>query len=68
LSLLGSNLSQQNEQNREPKRPVIPYWTLPSEESSACVARILRDHGFEKLNPILGGMGAWLDAGYPVEC
>jgi rhodanese-related sulfurtransferase len=28
---------------------------------------MLIDNGFTKVNPIQGGLDAWLEAGYPVE-
>jgi len=34
---------------------------------SARAAKILLDHGFTNVTPILGGFRAWIDAGYPVE-
>ncbi len=28
---------------------------------------MLMDHGFERVRPLLGGLDAWVDAGYKVE-
>ncbi len=28
---------------------------------------MLMDHGFERVRPLLGGLDAWVDAGYQVE-
>ena len=51
----------------DPDAWIITYCTWPAEESSARAARILLDNGFEKVTPILGGLRAWEEAGYPVE-
>lgn len=51
----------------DPNSWIITYCTWPSEESSARAARILLDNGFKKVTPILGGLRAWEEAGYPVE-
>ena len=37
-----------------------------SEESSARAALYLINQGFSKVTPILGGISAWVEAGYPV--
>jgi rhodanese-related sulfurtransferase len=31
------------------------------------VASILLENGFSKVTPILGGIAAWKEAGYPIE-
>jgi len=38
-----------------------------AEESSARAALILIGSGYSKVNPLLGGFNAWVEAGYPVE-
>ena len=38
-----------------------------AEHTSARAAFLLLQYGFEKVMPILGGLQAWEDAGYPVE-
>jgi rhodanese-related sulfurtransferase len=32
------------------------------------VAGKLRQHGFTRIRPLLGGLDAWIDAGMPVDC
>lgn len=27
----------------------------------------LRQHGFTRIRPLLGGLDAWIDAGFPVD-
>ena len=48
-------------------REIVLYCTCPSEASAARVARILMSHGFERVRPLLGGLDAWIQAGYAVE-
>jgi rhodanese-related sulfurtransferase len=31
------------------------------------MARLLYDKGYAKVRPMLGGLDAWLEAGFPVE-
>ena len=45
---------------------IILYCACPSEASAARVARILMNHGFKKVRPLLGGLDAWMAAGYAV--
>jgi membrane protein DedA with SNARE-associated domain/rhodanese-related sulfurtransferase len=47
-------------------RDVILYCTCPSEASAARVAKILMNHGFKRVRPLLGGLDAWVAAGYSV--
>ncbi|MDB6084542.1 MAG: Sulfurtransferase [Gammaproteobacteria bacterium] len=47
-------------------RDIILYCACPSEASAARVARILMNHGFRKVRPLLGGLDAWVAAGYAV--
>jgi membrane protein DedA with SNARE-associated domain/rhodanese-related sulfurtransferase len=47
-------------------RDVILYCTCPSEASAARVAKILMNHGFKRVRPLLGGLDAWVAAGYAV--
>jgi len=42
------------------------YCTCPSEASAARVAKILMNHGFKRVRPLLGGLDAWVAAGYAV--
>ena len=48
-------------------REIILYCTCPNEASAARVAKILLSHGFKKVRPLLGGLDAWIAAGYSVE-
>ena len=48
-------------------REIILYCTCPSEASAARVAKILMNHGFKKVRPLLGGLDAWVAAGYTVD-
>lgn len=47
-------------------RDIILYCTCPSEASAARVAKILMNHGFKKVRPLLGGLDAWRAAGHAV--
>jgi rhodanese-related sulfurtransferase len=48
-------------------REVIFYCTCPNEAVSAQVARKLMDLGYNRVHPLLGGLDAWIAAGYQVE-
>jgi membrane protein DedA with SNARE-associated domain/rhodanese-related sulfurtransferase len=48
-------------------REIILYCSCPNEASAAKVARLLMDHGFERVRPLKGGLDAWIEAGYSVE-
>jgi membrane protein DedA with SNARE-associated domain/rhodanese-related sulfurtransferase len=47
-------------------RDIILYCTCPSEASAARVAKVLMNHGFKRVRPLLGGLDAWVAAGYAV--
>lgn len=47
-------------------RPVIVYCSCPNEVSAAALATQLRRLGYTDVRPLLGGITAWRDAGYPV--
>ncbi len=51
----------------DPARPVIAYCSCPDEETSARVARDLRKLGFKDVRILKGGIGAWTNAGLPIE-
>ncbi len=51
----------------DPARPVIAYCSCPDEETSARVARDLRKMGFKDVRILKGGIGAWTNAGLPIE-
>ncbi len=48
-------------------RPVVAYCSCPDEETSARVARELRKMGFKDVKILKGGLGAWTNAGLPIE-
>jgi membrane protein DedA with SNARE-associated domain/rhodanese-related sulfurtransferase len=47
-------------------REVIFYCTCPKEAGAAQVARKLIDLGYTRVRPLLGGLDAWMAAGYQV--
>jgi membrane protein DedA with SNARE-associated domain/rhodanese-related sulfurtransferase len=51
----------------EPDREVIVYCACPNEYTAAKLAKILMQHGFKQVRPLLGGIDAWIAAGHPVE-
>jgi rhodanese-related sulfurtransferase len=46
---------------------IIVYCACPNEESAATAAKHLKQAGFKKIRPLLGGIDAWVQAGHPVE-
>lgn len=48
-------------------RPVVAYCTAPAEAVSARVAKDLRKLGFKNVLVLKGGLGAWTNAGLPIE-
>ena len=48
-------------------RPVVTYCTSPDEATSARVASKLRKLGFKDVRILKGGLGAWTNAGLPIE-
>ncbi|HXJ80954.1 MAG TPA: trypsin-like peptidase domain-containing protein [Candidatus Methylomirabilis sp.] len=48
-------------------RPVIAYCTTPDEATSAKTAQKLRKLGFKDVRILKGGLGAWTNAGLPIE-
>jgi membrane protein DedA with SNARE-associated domain/rhodanese-related sulfurtransferase len=48
-------------------REIIFYCTCPNEAAAAHVARKLMDLGYTRVRPLLGGLDAWIAAGYQVE-
>jgi membrane protein DedA with SNARE-associated domain/rhodanese-related sulfurtransferase len=48
-------------------RELIFYCTCPNEAGAARVANKLMDLGYTHVRPLLGGLDAWIAAGYPVE-
>jgi rhodanese-related sulfurtransferase len=47
-------------------REIIFYCTCPNESGAANVARQLIDLGYARVRPLLGGLDAWVAAGYEV--
>ena len=48
-------------------REIIFYCTCPNEAAAAHIARKLMDLGYTHVRPLLGGLDAWIAAGYQVE-
>jgi membrane protein DedA with SNARE-associated domain/rhodanese-related sulfurtransferase len=48
-------------------RDIVLYCSCPNEASAARVAKILMNHGFNKVRPLHGGLDAWLAAGHSVD-
>jgi membrane protein DedA with SNARE-associated domain/rhodanese-related sulfurtransferase len=46
---------------------VIVYCACPNEATAVKVADKLRKVGFKRIRPLLGGIDAWIEAGYEVE-
>jgi membrane protein DedA with SNARE-associated domain len=46
---------------------IIVYCACPNEASAALAAKHLKDAGFRRIKPLLGGIDAWIDAGHPIE-
>jgi membrane protein DedA with SNARE-associated domain/rhodanese-related sulfurtransferase len=46
---------------------IVVYCSCPNEASAAHAARHLKQAGFKKIRPLLGGIEAWALAGHPVE-
>ena len=46
---------------------VVVYCACPNEESAVKVAKRLRELGFRRVRPLLGGIDAWVEAGMEVE-
>jgi membrane protein DedA with SNARE-associated domain/rhodanese-related sulfurtransferase len=46
---------------------VVVYCACPNEDSAATAARHLKQAGFKKIRPLLGGIDAWIEAGHPIE-
>ncbi|HVY80181.1 MAG TPA: DedA family protein/thiosulfate sulfurtransferase GlpE [Steroidobacteraceae bacterium] len=48
-------------------RDIVFYCSCPNEASAAYAARQLIDLGYTRVRPLLGGLDAWVAAGYEVE-
>ena len=51
----------------EPESEVIVYCACPNEYTAAALAKVLLQHGFKRVRPLLGGIDAWIAAGYAIE-
>ena len=49
------------------ERELVIYCTCPNEVSAALAAMTLRRQGYRQVRPLLGGLDAWVDAGYAVQ-
>jgi membrane protein DedA with SNARE-associated domain/rhodanese-related sulfurtransferase len=49
------------------ERKVVLYCACPNEASAAAGARILRERGHTDAHALLGGIDAWIAAGYEIE-
>ena len=47
-------------------REVVLYCTAPHELTSARVAHLLQQRGFERVRPLAGGLRAWQERGFPL--
>jgi membrane protein DedA with SNARE-associated domain/rhodanese-related sulfurtransferase len=57
------NYSNQIVQDRD----VVVYCSCPNEFASARVALLLKNKGFSRVRPLLGGIDAWRKENYPTE-
>jgi rhodanese-related sulfurtransferase len=48
-------------------REVVFYCSCPNEASAAYAARQLMNLGYTRVRPLLGGLEAWVSAGFEVE-
>ena len=46
---------------------IVVYCACPNEASAVKVAESLRRQGFRRVRPLLGGIDAWIEAGFDVE-
>jgi len=48
-------------------RDIVLYCNCPNEASAAHGARLLQTRGFRRARPLLGGLDAWIVAGYGID-
>jgi rhodanese-related sulfurtransferase len=48
------------------EQEIIVCCACPNEASAAVAAKHLKQAGFKKIRPLLGGIDAWVQAGQPV--
>ena len=46
---------------------IVVYCACPNEASAAVAAKHLKQAGFRKIRPLLGGIDAWVQAGQPLQ-
>jgi rhodanese-related sulfurtransferase len=46
---------------------IVVYCACPNEASAALAAKHLKQAGFNKIRPLLGGIDAWVEAGQPLQ-
>ena len=46
---------------------IVVYCACPNEESAATAAKHLKEAGFKRIRPLLGGIEAWVEAGHPID-
>ena len=49
-------------------RDVVVYCACPNEVTAVKVAMQLRERGIRRVRPLLGGIDAWVSAGFNIEC
>jgi rhodanese-related sulfurtransferase len=49
------------------EREVILYCNCPGEASAGRIARLLMDRGVRSVRPLMGGLQAWIDAGFKAD-
>jgi membrane protein DedA with SNARE-associated domain/rhodanese-related sulfurtransferase len=64
--LLQDEPSEQDALRTSPLSTVVIYCSCPNEISAAVLAQRMRKLGFADVRPLLGGIDAWREAGYPV--
>jgi membrane protein DedA with SNARE-associated domain/rhodanese-related sulfurtransferase len=50
-----------------PQDEIVIYCDCPNEASAAKAAKHLKQEGYRKIRPLLGGFDAWVRAGYPLQ-
>lgn len=65
ISFPGDELVARTEANLERDRDIYVY--SDTDEETADAAARLREAGFERISELIGGLGAWKAAQYPVE-
>ena len=53
--------------NHSRESEIVVYCDCPNEASAAIAAKHLKQAGFKKIRPLLGGIDAWVDAGQPIQ-